>query len=123
MMKRELPPVVYILASRRNGTLYTGVSSNLLQRLHQHRDRLIDGFSKDHGVNRLMWFEPHETMDSALVREKRIKAWKRQWRINLIEASNPDWRDLAIDLGFAPMPPLPVRRTSTAGDGFLPSQE
>ena len=122
-MRQERQPVVYILASRRTGALYTGVTSNLFQRLHQHREGLIDGISKARGANRLMWYEVHDMMDSAIAREKRIKAWKRQWRINLIEASNPDWRDLAIDLGFAPLPPLPVRRTRGTGDGFLPSQE
>ena len=120
---RERQPVVYILASRRNGTLYTGVTSNLLQRIYQHRSELLEGFTKEHGIKRLVWYEVHETMESATTREKRIKAWKRDWRINLIASMNADWRDLALDLGFPSLPPLPVRRIVNSGDGFLPSQE
>jgi len=105
-MKDEFGPTVYILASRRYGTLYTGVSSLLMQRLYQHRYGLIEGFTKDYGVNRLVWFEVHATMESAILREKRIKKWNRQWKIDLIEAGNPDWDDLAIGLGFDPLPSL-----------------
>jgi putative endonuclease len=103
-MKREIDPCTYILASHRNGTLYTGVTSNLLQRLYQHREGVIEGFSKDKGVRRLVWFEQHSTMEHAIVREKRIKKWNRAWRIRLIEQSNPDWRDLAVDFGFEVLP-------------------
>ena len=99
-MAREIVPVVYLLASHRNGTFYVGVTSNLMQRLYQHREAIIDGFSKEHGIKRLMWFETHETMESAIIREKRIKNWNRDWKINLIEKDNPDWRDLAVDIGF-----------------------
>ncbi len=99
-MARDIKPIVYLLASHRNGTFYVGVTSNLMQRLYQHREGLIDGFSKDYGIKRLVWFEAHETMESAFMREKRIKNWNRPWKINLVEKENPDWRDLSIDLGF-----------------------
>jgi len=92
------------LASHRNGTLYVGVTSDLLQRLHKHREGLLAGFSKDYGVHRLVWFEQHSTMENAIVREKRMKKWNRAWKIKLIEESNPDWRDLAVQLGFAALP-------------------
>jgi putative endonuclease len=100
----DFAPVVYILASHRKGTIYTGVTSNLIQRLHQHREGLLEGFTKDYGVQRMVWFEPNATMEHAITREKRIKKWNRAWKINLIEEANPDWRDLAIDLGFTPLP-------------------
>jgi putative endonuclease len=87
-------PCVYILASRRNGTLYTGVTSNLVQRVWQHRNNLVDGFTKKYGVHDLVWFESHATMPSAIEREKAIKGWKRAWKLALIESENPDWRDL-----------------------------
>ncbi|WP_313393676.1 GIY-YIG nuclease family protein [Sphingobium yanoikuyae] len=103
-MTREINPTVYILASRKNSTLYTGVTSDLIKRLYEHRNGLIEGFTKDYGVKRLVWFEPHDSMDSAILREKRIKKWNRQWKIELIEAGNPDWDDLALGFGFAPLP-------------------
>ncbi|WP_037452786.1 GIY-YIG nuclease family protein [Sphingobium chlorophenolicum] len=105
-MKREISPTVYILASRRNGTLYTGVTSDLAKRLYEHRNGLIEGFTSDYGVRRLVWFEPHDVMESAIQREKRIKKWNRQWKIELIEAGNPDWDDLARGFGFEPLPSL-----------------
>lgn len=104
-MRSEVEPCVYILASRRNGTIYTGVTSNLLQRVAQHREGLIGGFTKEHGIRRLVWFEPHETMESAIIREKRVKNWNRRWRIELIEKDNLFWRDLAEDMGFVPLEP------------------
>jgi putative endonuclease len=103
-MQQDFNPMVYLLASHRNGTLYVGVTSNLLQRLHQHREGLIEGFTKDYGVRRLVWFEPHATMEHAITREKRIKKWNRAWKIRLIVEANPDWRDLAVDLGFDRLP-------------------
>ena len=103
-MHEDFDPMVYLLASHHKGTLYTGVTSNLLQRLHQHREGLIEGFSKDYGVARLVWFERHATMEHAITREKRIKKWNRVWKVQLIEDANPDWRDLAVDLGFDPLP-------------------
>lgn len=105
-MKREISPSVYILASRKNGTLYTGVTVDLVKRLYEHRNGLIDGFTKDYGVKRLVWFEPHDRLESAILREKRIKKWNRQWKIGLIEAENPDWDDLALGFGFEPLPSL-----------------
>jgi len=91
-------PCVYILASRRNGTLYTGVTSNLIGRVWQHRGDLIDGFTKKYSVHTLVWFEPHESMEAAIGREKAIKGWRRAWKIELIEAGNPMWRDLYKDI-------------------------
>jgi len=87
-------PMVYILASKRNGTLYTGVTSDLVKRVYEHKNDLIDGFTKRYQVHHLVWFEPHEDMESAILREKRIKTWKRNWKLNLIEKMNPDWLDL-----------------------------
>ncbi|WP_317964063.1 GIY-YIG nuclease family protein [Methylocaldum szegediense] len=91
-------PCVYMLASRRNGTLYVGVTSNLVGRVFQHRNGLVEGFTKKYGVHMLVWFELHERMESAILREKRIKKWPRAAKIGLIEASNPEWRDLWTDL-------------------------
>ncbi len=110
-MAYDFQPTVYLLASRRKGTLYVGVTSNLIKRLEQHRDGLIEGFTKDYGVKRLVWFELHATMDAAILRERRIKKWKREWKINLIREQNADWRDLAVDLGFAMLPPVPSHRS------------
>jgi putative endonuclease len=87
-------PAVYILASHRNGTLYTGVTSDLVQRTWQHREHVVAGFTKQHGVTMLVWYELHGTMDTAILREKQIKAWKRRWKTGLIETKNPYWNDL-----------------------------
>ena len=87
-------PCVYILASKRNGTLYVGVTSNLVQRIWQHKNDLVEGFTKRYGVHTLVWFEAHESMESAIAREKAIKEWKRVWKVELIENGNPTWRDL-----------------------------
>ena len=100
---RELEPCVYILASRHYGTLYTGVTSNLIGRVMQHRDGTFDGFTKQHGVKRLVWYEVAETMDTAILTEKRIKRWRRDWKIALIERDNLHWLDLAIGLGLPPL--------------------
>ena len=94
--------MVYLLASGRNGTLYAGVTSDLLRRVYQHREGAM-GFTARYGVKRLVWFEPHGTMEQALLREKRIKKWNRAWKLALIETANPDWRDLAEDFGFDPL--------------------
>jgi putative endonuclease len=91
-------PCVYLLASGRNGTLYVGVTSNLVARVWQHRNEVVDGFTRRYHVHSLVWFERHETMVSAIQREKAIKAWKRAWKLELIEGLNPDWRDLYPDL-------------------------
>jgi putative endonuclease len=87
-------PAVYMLASGRNGTLYTGVTSDLIRRVWEHKHDVVDGFTKTYGVHRLVWYELHETMNAAIGREKAIKNWKRTWKIELIEQSNDDWRDL-----------------------------
>ncbi len=91
-------PCVYLLASRGNGTLYTGVTSNLVQRVWQHKNNLVDGFTEKYGVHTLVWFEVHQTMPSAIEREKAIKEWRRAWKIELIESVNPQWRDLFEDI-------------------------
>ncbi len=91
-------PCVYILASKRNGTLYTGVTSNLAQRVEQHKTKAVEGFTKRYAVHALVWYERHETMAGAIAREKAIKKWNRAWKVELIEAVNPKWRDLAEDL-------------------------
>ena len=90
----EKIPCVYILASRRNGTLYVGVTSDLVQRVWQHKNDLADGFTKQYGVHRLVWYEVHGSMENAIVREKAIKKWRRDWKIELIEEGNPGWVDL-----------------------------
>jgi putative endonuclease len=87
-------PCVYILASGKNGTLYVGVTSHLIQRVHQHREGQVDGFTKRYGVHDLVWYETHETMESAILKEKRLKTWERPAKIRLIERANPEWRDL-----------------------------
>jgi len=94
----EKQPCVYILASRRNGTLYVGVTSDVIKRVWEHKNDLIEGFTKRYGVHILVWYEAHETMLSAIAREKAIKEWKRRWKLELIERSNPGWRDLYPDL-------------------------
>jgi putative endonuclease len=87
-------PCVYLLASKANGTLYTGVTSDLVQRVWQHKNDLVEGFTKRYGVHRLVWYELCLSMEVAIAREKAIKEWKRDWKIQLIEKSNPKWRDL-----------------------------
>jgi len=91
-------PCVYILASRRNGTLYTGVTSDLVQRIWQHKNDLVEGFTKKYGVHTLVWYELHDTMQPAIEREKAIKEWRRAWKLSLIESNNPEWRDLYGDI-------------------------
>lgn len=102
-MARERNPCVYILTSQPRGTLYIGVSSNLTARLWQHREAVQPGFTKRHSIKRLVWYEMHATMEAAILREKQLKNWHRPWKLNLIEASNPQWVDLAVGLGFAPL--------------------
>ena len=87
-------PCVYILASDRNGTLYTGVTSDLVKRIWEHKNGSNEGFTKKYAVHILVWYEQHETMESAISREKVIKKWERDWKLRLIEESNPEWRDL-----------------------------
>jgi len=93
-MKRNFQPAVYIVANGRNGTVYTGVTSNLPQRIWQHRQGVVDGFSSRHGCKMLVWFELHSTMDYAITREKQVKGGSRKKKLALIEADNPRWHDL-----------------------------
>ncbi len=86
---------VYILASRRNGTLYTGVTSDLAHRVWQHREGLVPGFTATYGVKALVWYEHHASIDEAITREKRLKEWQRAWKLRLIEEANPGWRGLS----------------------------
>jgi putative endonuclease len=99
----ERTPAVYIMASGFHGTIYTGVTSNLLQRIYQHRTGIPHGFTAEYEVKRLVWFEIHGTMEHAIRREKQLKNWHRNWKVELIEAANPSWRDLAEDFGFEPL--------------------
>ena len=87
-------PCVYILASDRNGTLYTGVTSDLVRRIWEHKNGSNEGFTKKYAVHILVWYEQHETMESAISREKAIKKWERAWKLEMIEKTNPEWRDL-----------------------------
>ena len=90
----EKQPAAYILASKRNGTLYIGVTSDLVKRIWEHKNNMVEGFTKRYNVHKLVWYELHESMESALTREKRLKNWKRKWKLELIEKSNPKWLDL-----------------------------
>jgi putative endonuclease len=94
------PFYVYILASKRNGTLYTGVTSDLVQRVWQHRNNLVAGFTKKYDVKMLVYYEVHENNEAAIIREKRIKKWRRAWKLRLIEEKNPQWEDLYEDISL-----------------------
>ncbi len=94
----ERQPCVYMLASKRNGTLYTGVTSNLLKRVWEHKNNLVEGFTSKYGVHTLVWYELHNTMDLAIQREKAIKNWQRAWKLKVIEKMNSHWHDLYSDL-------------------------
>ena len=89
---------VYILASKRNGTLYIGVTNNLIERVWQHKNKVVDGFTKKYGVDKLVYYETISDIESAIKREKQLKNWHRQWKINLIQSKNPQWRDLYEDI-------------------------
>jgi putative endonuclease len=104
-MREERNPCVYLLSNRHYGAIYIGVTSNLLQRLVQHREGLIPGFTTRYKVHRLVHFEMFGEMEPAILREKQLKRWHRQWKINLINAENPEWRDLAVGLGLPPLGP------------------
>lgn len=97
----DFQPCVYILASGKRGYIYVGVTSNLAKRYYQHKSRLLEGFSKRRNTNRLVRYELCGTMELAIGREKQLKNWHRDWKCNLIESANPDWRDLAEELGLA----------------------
>ena len=85
---------VYILSSKRNGTLYTGVTSDIIKRVYEHKNGLVEGFSKKYSIHNLVWYEAHWSAEAAIAREKHIKKWKRAWKLKLIEEENPDWIDL-----------------------------
>lgn len=93
-----MQPCVYLLASKRHGTLYVGVTSDLIQRVWQHKNDVVAGFTNQYDVHDLVWYEVHENMQSAIAREKAIKAWRRAWKIEMIEKENPAWRDLYNEL-------------------------
>jgi putative endonuclease len=103
---REYGGYTYMLASKRNGTLYTGVTSKLVDRVWRHKQGLASAFTRTYGVTLLVWFEGHNTIESAIQRETSIKRWHRKWKLDLIEQNNPDWRDLYEDL--TRMPTLPA---------------
>ena len=98
-------PCVYMLASQRNGTLYIGVTSDLIKRVYQHRMNMVDGFTKHYGVHDLFWYEIHEIMESAIQREKQLKKWSRVAKIRLIEQRNQTWQDLWTELVSPSMAP------------------
>jgi putative endonuclease len=89
---------VYILASKPYGTLYTGLTSDLIRRVWEHKNKVVSGFTRDYGIDRVVWYEAHESHEAALRREKQIKEWKRDWKINLIERENRHWIDLSRTL-------------------------
>ena len=99
----EKQPCTYILASKPYGTLYIGVTSDLVARLHQHRANAVPGFTSRYAVHMLVRYEMFGDMERAILREKQLKRWHRQWKINLVERDNPHWVDFAIDLGFDPL--------------------
>ena len=91
-------PCVYIMASRPNGAIYTGVTSNLPQSVWQHKGDFVEGHTPDYQIHRLVWYEIHDNMGSAIAREKRLKKWNRDWKLRLIEGTNPGWKDLYEDI-------------------------
>lgn len=91
-MKKQF--CVYMLASKKNGTLYIGVTSNLTKRVWEHKHGVVEGFTEKYGVHNLVWYEPHETAESAITREKQMKEWKREWKVKRIVEKNPEWKDL-----------------------------
>jgi putative endonuclease len=93
-MRSDRQPAVYVLASKRNGTLYIGVTSDLRKRVWEHRSDVVDGFTKRYGIHRLVYYELYADMESAIRREKQMKKWNRAWKLELIEQHNPIWQDL-----------------------------
>ncbi|MFA6391329.1 MAG: GIY-YIG nuclease family protein [Patescibacteria group bacterium] len=89
---------VYIMASKKNGTLYIGVTNNIIRRVYEHKNNEVEGFSKKYKVHRLVYYEQTENVESALNREKQLKKWNREWKINLIQKENPNWKDLYNEL-------------------------
>ena len=100
----ERQPCVYLLAKASHSTLYTGVTSDLVARIYQHRTGATAGFTRRYNIKRLVWFEMHGCMETAILREKQIKRWLRDWKYELVGKENPTWRDLAEDFGFEPLP-------------------
>jgi putative endonuclease len=96
MLHRRMQYYVHILASQRNGTLYIGVTNDLVRGTWQHREDAVDGFTSKYGVHMLVWYEIHESIEAAITREKQIKKWNRAWKLRLIEESNPNWQDLYL---------------------------
>ncbi|MDR3395884.1 MAG: GIY-YIG nuclease family protein [Parasulfuritortus sp.] len=94
----EKQPCVYVLASKQRGTLYIGVTSDLVKRVYEHKQDFVDGFTKSYAVHQLVWFEMHDSMESAITREKQLKKWNRAWKLELIEETNSEWRDLYKDI-------------------------
>ncbi len=88
---------VYILTNKRNGTLYVGVTNDIERRIHEHKLKLADGFTKQYNINKLVYYESTPEIENALTREKLLKRWKREWKLNLIEDANPDWKDLSLE--------------------------
>lgn len=115
-MTIERVPCVYILARSFHGTLYTGVTSNLVGRIMQHREGTFDGFTKRYGIHRLVYYETGETMEAAIQREKQIKRWRREYKYNVIERLNPEWNDLAVVLGLPTLEVI-VRGKADPGTG------
>ncbi len=109
-MRIERAPCVYILASGYNGSLYVGVTSDLLRRVAQHRPGVFDGHTRRYDIRRLVYLELADTMEAAIAREKQMKRYRRDWKRNLIEHNNPAWNGLAVDLGLEPLTPAPVAR-------------
>ncbi len=97
-MSVKKQPCVYILASKKNGTLYIGVTSNLIKRIWEHKNNLAEGFTRKYHIHRLVWYEIHQDMMAAITRERQLKKWRRAWKITLIEKNNPEWLDLYADL-------------------------
>ena len=94
----HMQPAVYILASKKEGTLYIGVTSDLVKRIYEHKNNVVEGFTKEYAVHDLVYYELHESMEEAIKKEKKLKKWNRQWKIDLIEKDNPEWKDLYLDI-------------------------
>ena len=97
-MEMEKQFYVYILANKRNGTIYLGVTSDLVKRVWEHKNGCVEGFTKKYGVKMLVYYEIHESAETAIKREKQIKKWRRAWKLKLIEEKNSEWRDLYVDI-------------------------
>ena len=116
-------PAVYMLASKRNGTLYIGVTSDLIKRVWQHREGVLEGFTRKYAVKMLVWYEQHETMESAISKEKAMKKWLRKWKLTTIEQSNPDWLDLWPEItGTTNSSDVPAHAGTQQADNNLDSR-